>query len=155
MKKIIVLILMLLPISVMASVPELTALMEKYSTTENVTVVNLTGDMLKMALAESDEADEAEGIELVSLSVLTTEVAPLATEISAEVETLIAGLTLSTITNIEADGAKVQIFASKSGETYSDVVVYVRESAELVLVVISGDIPESMMGELVDGMIQM
>ena len=47
------------------------------------------------------------------------------------------------------------IFASKSGETYSDVVVYVRESAELVLVVISGDIPESMMGELVDGMIQM
>lgn len=152
MKKIIVLILMLLPMSVMASVPELTALMEKYSTTENVTVVNLTGDMLKMALAESDEA---EGIELVSLSVLTTEVAPLATEISAEVDALIAGLTLSTITNIEADGAKVQIFASKSGETYSDVVVYVRESAELVLVVISGDIPESMMGELVDGMIQM
>ena len=152
MKKIIVLILMLLPMSVMASVPELTALMEKYSTTDNVTVVNLTGDMLKMALAESDEA---EGIELVSLSVLTTEVATLATEISAEVDALIAGLTLSTITNIEADGAKVQILASKSGETYSDVVVYVRESAELVLVVISGDIPESMMGELVDGMIQM
>lgn len=152
MKKIIVLILMLLPMSVMASVPELTALMEKYSTTENVTVVNLTGDMLKMALAESDEA---EGIELVSLSVLTTEVATLATEISTEVDALIAGLTLSTITNIEADGAKVQILASKSGETYSDVVVYVRESAELVLVVISGDIPESMMGELVGGMIQM
>lgn len=152
MKKIIVLILMLLPMSVMASVPELTALMEKYSTTENVTVVNLTGDMLKMALAESAEA---EGVELVSLSVLTTEVAPLATEISTEVDALIAGLTLSTITNIEANGAKVQIFASKSGETYSDVVVYVRESAELVLVVISGDIPESMMGELVDGMIQM
>lgn len=152
MKKIIVLILMLLPMSVMASVPELTALMEKYSTTENVTVVNLTGDMLKMALAESDEA---EGIELVSLSVLTTEVAPLATEISAEVDALITDLTLSTITNIEADGAKVQILASKSGETYSDVVVYVRESAELVLVVISGDIPESMMGELVGGMIQM
>lgn len=143
---------MLLPMSVMASVPELTALMEKYSTTENVTVVNLTGDMLKMALTESDEA---EGIELVSLSVLTTEVAPLATEISTEVDALIAGLTLSTITNIEADGAKVQILASKSSETYSDVVVYVRESAELVLVVISGDIPESMMGELVDGMIQM
>ena len=152
MKKIIVLILMLFPMSVMASVPELTALMEKYSTTENVTVVNLTGDMLKMALAESAEA---EGVELVSLSVLTTEVAPLATEISTEVDALIAGLTLSTITNIEANGAKVQIFASKSGETYSDVVVYVRESAELVLVVISGDIPESMMGELVDGMIQM
>ena len=150
MKKIIVLILMLLPMSVMASVPELTALMEKYSTNENVTVLNLTGDMLKMALAESDEAA---GIELVSLSVLTTEVATLATEISTEVDALIAGLTLSTITNIEADGAKVQIFASKSGETYSDVVVYVRESAELVLVVISGDIPESMMGELVDGMI--
>lgn len=152
MKKIIVLILMLLPMSVMASVPELTALMEKYSTNENVTVLNLTGDMLKMALAESDEA---EGIELVSLSVLTTEVATLATEIGTEVDALIAGLTLSTITNIEADGAKVQIFASKSGETYSDVVVYVRESAELVLVVISGDIPESMMGELVGGMIQM
>lgn len=152
MKKIIVLILMLLPMSVMASVPELTAMMEKYSTYENVTVVNLTGDMLKMALAESAEA---EGVELVSLSVLTTEVAQLATEISTEVDALIAGLTLSTITNIEADGAKVQIFASKSGETYSDVVVYVRESAELVLVVISGDIPESMMGELVDGMIQM
>lgn len=138
--------------SVMASVPELTALMEKYSTNENATVVNLTGDMLKMALAESAEA---EGVELESLYVLTTEVVPLATEISAEVDALIADLTLATLTNIEADGAKVQIFAKKSDETYSDVVVYVRESAELVLVVISGDIPEPMMGELVSGMVQM
>lgn len=136
----------------MASVPELTALMEKYSTNENATVVNLTGDMLKMALAESAEA---EGVELESLYVLTTEVVPLATEISAEVDALIAGLTLATLTNIEVDGAKVQIFAKKSDETYSDVVVYVRESAELVLVVISGDIPEPMMGELVSGMVQM
>lgn len=144
--------MMLLPMSVMASVPELTALMEKYSTNENATVVNLTGDMLKMALAESAEA---EGVELESLYVLTTEVVPLATEISAEVDALIADLTLATLTNIEADGAKVQIFAKKSDETYSDVVVYVRESAELVLVVISGDIPEPMMGELVSGMVQM
>lgn len=144
--------MMLLPMSVMASVPELTALMEKYSTNENATVVNLTGDMLKMALAESAEA---EGVELESLYVLTTEVVPLATEISAEVDALIAGLTLATLTNIEVDGAKVQIFAKKSDETYSDVVVYVRESAELVLVVISGDIPEPMMGELVSGMVQM
>lgn len=126
--------------------------MEKYSTNENATVVNLTGDMLKMALAESAEA---EGVELESLYVLTTEVVPLATEISAEVDALIADLTLATLTNIEADGAKVQIFAKKSDETYSDVVVYVRESAELVLVVISGDIPEPMMGELVSGMVQM
>lgn len=155
MKKFFVLIMMLLPMSVMASVPELSALMEKYSTNENVTMVNLTGDMLKMALSESVDSAEMEGVELESLSVLVTEVASLATEISTEVDTLIGGLTLATLTNIETDGAKVQILANKSDETYSDVVVYVRENAELVLVVISGDIPESQIGELVSGMVQM
>lgn len=152
MKKIFVLMMMLLPVSVMASVPELTAIAEKYSTVENVTVVNLNGDMLKMAMAESG----TEGVDgLESLSVLTTEVAALSETVGAEIDAAIAGLSLMTLTNIEADGAKVRILANKSGEAYGDIIVYVRESAELVLVVLTGEINESMVGELVSGMVQM
>lgn len=152
MKKFIILIMMLLPASVMASVPELSALMEKYSTNESVTVVNLNGDMLRMAMAESD-AESVEGLE--SLNVLTVEVASLASEISAEFEALTANLNLEILTNIEADGTKVHILANKSGETYSDIIIYVKESTELVIVMISGDIHESMIGDLVSGMVEM
>ncbi|MBQ3249140.1 MAG: DUF4252 domain-containing protein [Alistipes sp.] len=154
MKKIIVLILMLLPMSAIASVPELAAMVDKYSTVEDATVVTLNGDMLKMAMAESDAASASvEGLE--SLCVLTTEVASLVSEIGDEFDRLTANLTLTTLTNIEADGAKVRILANKGDEAYNDIIIYVRESAELVIVMISGDIQESMIGELVGGMMQM
>ncbi|MBQ8493675.1 MAG: DUF4252 domain-containing protein [Alistipes sp.] len=152
MKKIIMLIAMLLPMSAMASIPELTALMERYSTNENATVVNLNGDMLKMAMAESGEADIT-GLE--SLNVLNTEHAELSAEIATAMETLLQGSQLTTLTDITADGAHVKILANKSGETLGDVVVYVREGAELVVVHISGTIPESMLSELVGGMVEM
>lgn len=146
------LIAMLLPMSAMASIPELTALMERYSTNENATVINLNGDMLKMAMAESGEADIT-GLE--SLNVLNTEHAELSAEIATAMETLLQGAQLTTLTDITADGAHVQILANKSGETLGDVVVYVREGAELVVVHISGTIPESMLSELVGGMVEM
>ena len=146
------LIAMLLPMSAMASIPELTALMERYSTNENATVVNLNGDMLKMAMAESGEADIT-GLE--SLNVLNTEHAELSAEIATAMETLLQGSQLTTLTDITADGAHVKILANKSGETLGDVVVYVREGAELVVVHISGTIPESMLSELVGGMVEM
>lgn len=152
MKKIIMLIAMLLPMSAMASIPELTALMERYSTNENATVVNLNGDMLKMAMAESGEADIT-GLE--SLNVLNTEHAELSAEIATAMETLLQDAQLTTLTDITADGAHVKILANKSGETLGDVVVYVREGAELVVVHISGTIPESMLSELVGGMVEM
>lgn len=154
MKKFIILIMMLLPMSAIASVPELAAMVDKYSTVEDATVVTLNGDMLKMAMAESDAASASvKGLE--SLCVLTTEVASLVSEIGDEFDRLTANLTLTTLTNIEADGAKVRILANKGDEAYNDIIIYVRESAELVIVMISGDIQESMIGELVGGMMQM
>ena len=62
MKKFIVLIAMLLPLGAMATVPELNKIVDNYSATEGVTVVNLTGEMLK-AQAGAAGADTSKYIE--------------------------------------------------------------------------------------------
>jgi len=147
MKKIIVMIMMLLPMSVMASVPELTALIEEYSSNEEATVVNLNGEMLQMAVAQSGES--LNGME--SMVILTAEQATLASEIAARVDKLLPKTSLKVLTDIKDEGAHVRILANKNGESLSDIVMYITEGSQVVVMIISGEIPESLVSEIISG----
>ena len=140
-------IMMLLPMSVMASVPELTALIEEYSSNEEATVVNLNGEMLQMAVAQSGES--LNGME--SMVILTAEQATLASEIAARVDKLLPQTSLKVLTDIKDEGAHVRILANKNGESLSDIVMYITEGSQVVVMVISGEIPESLVSEIISG----
>ena len=153
MKKFIVLIAMLLPLGAMATVPELNKIVDNYSATEGVTVVNLTGEMLK-AQAGAAGADASKYIEdIESLVILQSETANLSKKIVKQVDKALKGVNLENLVDIQAEkDNRVRVLANRNGEVIADVIVYVTDGDEVALIVISGTLDESILGDMQSGM---
>ena len=153
MKKFIVLITMLLPLGAMAIVPELNKIVDNYSATEGVTVVNLTGEMLK-AQAGAAGADANKYIEdIESLVILQSETADLSKKIVKQVDKALKGVNLESLVDIQAEkDNRVRVLANRDGEVIADVIVFVTEGDEVALIMISGTLDESILGDMQSGM---
>ena len=153
MKKFIVLITMLLPLGAMATVPELNKIVDDYSATEGVTVVNLTGEMLK-AQAGAAGADASKYIEdIESLVILQSETADLSKKIVKQVNKALKGVNLENLVDIQAEkDNRVRVLANRDGEVIADVIVYVTDGDEVALIMISGTLDESILGDMQSGM---
>lgn len=152
MKKFIVLITMLLPLGAMATVPELNKIVDDYSTTEGVTVVNLTGEMLK-AQAGAAGADTSKYIEdIESLVILQSDTANLSKKIVKQVDKALKGVNLESLVDIQAEkDNRVRVLANRDGEVIADVIVYVTDGDEVALIMISGTLDESILGDMESG----
>lgn len=152
MKKFIVLIAMLLPFGAMATVPELNKIVDDYSTTEGVTVVNLTGEMLK-AQAGAAGADANKYIEdIESLVILQSDTANLSKKIVKQVDKALKGVNLESLVDIQAEkDNRVRVLANRDGEVIADVIVFVTDGDEVALIVISGTLDESILGDMQSG----
>ena len=153
MKKFIVLITMLLPLGAMATVPELNKIVDDYSATEGVTVVNLTGEMLK-AQAGAAGADANKYIEdIESLVILQSETADLSKKIVKQVNKALKGVNLENLVDIQAEkDNRVRVLANRDGEVIADIIVYVTDGDEVALIMISGTLDESILGDMQSGM---
>lgn len=152
MKKFIVLITMLLPLGAMATVPELNKIVDNYSATEGVTVVNLTGEMLK-AQAGAAGADASKYIEdIESLVILQSDTADLSKKIVKQVDKALKGVNLESLVDIQAEkDNRVRVLANRDGEVIADVIVYVTDGDEVALIMISGTLDESILGDMESG----
>ena len=152
MKKFIVLIAMLLPLGAMATVPELNKIVDNYSATEGVTVVNLTGEMLK-AQAGAAGADANKYIEdIESLVILQSETANLSKKIVKQVDKALKGVNLENLVDIQAEkDNRVRVLANRDGELIADIIVYVTDGDEVALIMISGTLDESILGDMQSG----
>ncbi len=152
MKKFIVLITMLLPLGAMATVPELNKIVDNYSATEGVTVVNLTGEMLK-AQAGAAGADTSKYIEdIESLVILQSETANLSKKIVKQVDKALKGVNLESLVDIQAEkDNRVRVLANRDGDVIADIIVYVTDGDEVALIVISGTLDESILGDMQSG----
>lgn len=152
MKKFIVLIAMLLPLGAMATVPELNKIVDDYSATEGVTVVNLTGEMLK-AQAGAAGADANKYIEdIESLVILQSETANLSKKIVKQVDKALKGVNLENLVDIQAEkDNRVRVLANRDGEVIADIIVYVTDGDEVALIMISGTLDESILGDMQSG----
>lgn len=153
MRKFIVLITMLLPLGAMATVPELNKIVDDYSATEGVTVVNLTGEMLK-AQAGAAAAEASKYIEdIESLVILQSETANLSKKIVKQVDKALKGVNLESLVDIQAEkDNRVRVLANRDGEVIADVIVYVTDGDEVALIMISGTLDESILGDMQSGM---
>ena len=153
MKKFIVLIAMLLPLGAMATVPELNKIVDNYSATEGVTVVNLTGEMLK-AQAGAAAAEASKYIEdIESLVILQSDTANLSKKIVKQVDKALKGVNLESLVDIQAEkDNRVRVLANRDGEVIADVIVFVTDGDEVALIVISGTLDESILGDMQSGM---
>lgn len=152
MKKFIVLISMLLPFGAMATVPELNKIVDDYSSTEGVTVVNLTGEMLKAQAGAAAAAANKYLEDIESLIVLQSDTANLTKKISKQVDKVLKTVNLESLVDIQAEkDNRVRVFANRDGETIADIVVYVTDGDEVALIMISGTLDESILGDMQSG----
>ena len=150
MKKFILLIAMLLPMSAMASIPELTALIDKYS--KDVFVMRLTDEPLRKNMEMSGAGGFNDVLE--SVDILDTTNKEFIPNIATAMETLFQSISLETYADVEEDGEKIKVLYRKSGETVSDVVIYVRDDRSLSMMYVTCAIPENLLPKFISKMIE-
>lgn len=147
MKRFILMIITLLPISAMAQIPEISKLADSYAQTDGITVVNLTTQMLKMA--NVDEA--AMGVDLESLIIITAENGKRAKVLKKQVAKIIAKLKLNSLCGFEYEGAVVEVFITDSTAQPADVVISISgEFEEAALIDVTGNFTEAQIAQLIE-----
>lgn len=141
---------MLLPTSAMASIPELTALIDKYS--KDVFVMRLTDEPLRKNMEMSGAGGFNDVLE--SVDILDTTNKELIPNIATAMETLFQSISLETYADVEEDGEKIKVLYRKSGETVSDVVIYVRDDRSLSMMYVTCAIPENLLPKFISKMIE-
>jgi hypothetical protein len=147
MKRFILMIITLLPISAMAQIPEISKLADSYAQTDGITVVNLTSEMLKMA--NVDEA--AMGVDLESLIIITAENGKRAKVLKKQAAKIIAKLKLNSLCGFEYEGAVVELFMTDSTAQPADVVISISgEFEEAALIDVTGNFTEAQIAQLIE-----
>lgn len=147
MKRFILMIITLLPISAMAQIPEISKLADSYAQTDGITVVNLTSEMLKMA--NVDEA--AMGVDLESLIIITAEDGKKAKVLKKQAAKIIAKLKLNSLCGFEYEGAVVEVFMTDSTAQPADVVISISgEFEEAALIDVTGNFTEAQIAQLIE-----
>ena len=138
-------IIMLLPFSAMASLPELNELANKYSSVDDVTVVNLTGEMFSM-VGVSSEIDLSAINDIV---VIQTESAKYAKDISKRFNKIAKSSEFASLANIDNEGTKVRMYQKTTGELI-DFIAFVSEGDKIAILDICGKFNEGSIAAILD-----
>lgn len=130
-------IMMLLPFSAMASLPELGELANKYSSVEGVTVVNLTGEMLAMAGASGQIDPNI----IKDMVIIQTEEVRYSKDISKHFDKIVKSCELTSIANVDKEGTKVGVY-QKTTDELMDFIVFVADGKEIAVIDICGKFDE-------------
>lgn len=144
MKRLILLLFMALPISAMASIPEFTALVERYSGNDQVTTMSMDKDMIAMLAQNSD------GLEKVDdMAIILTENSELGTDIIAATKQIAKKLDAESIVSVDSISEEISIYALKSDGNVSHIIMTISAEGQMGAIVISGNISIEELGELI------
>ena len=144
MKRLILLAIMLLPMTVMAGVPELSEMAKRYENVDGATLMTMNKEMIGL-FGGSQEAAKM----LDEIVILAAESSEVATTLITEAEEVIQQTSLQLLTSVTESGAIVNIYVNQNESIITDLVLLVREGDETALIVISGTINPDMIGEMV------
>ena len=144
MTRLILLAIMLLPMTVMAGVPELSEMAKRYENVDGATLMTMNKEMIGL-FGGSQEAAKM----LDEIVILAAESSEVATTLITEAEEVIQQTSLQLLTSVTESGAIVNIYVNQNESIITDLVLLVREGDEAALIVISGTIDPDMIGEMV------
>lgn len=144
MKRLILLAIMLLPMTVMAGVPELSEMAKRYENVDGATLMTMNKEMIGL-FGGSQEAAKM----LDEIVILAAESSEVATTLITEAEEVIQQTSLQLLTSVTESGAIVNIYVNQNESIITDLVLLVREGDETALIIISGTIEPDMIGEMV------
>lgn len=144
MKRTILLVMMMLPIMAMAQLPHFAKLGEKYNGMEGVTAMTINKQMISMFAGENADFDFVDEIQI-----LLCEDAGVASNIVKDAKKAVKKSKIEELVSANEDGATFTVYTKSDGDIFTDIVVVVENEDPSGFIVITGDIPQEKISEIV------
>lgn len=135
---------MMLPIMAMAQLPHFAKLGEKYNGMEGVTAMTVNKQMISMFAGENADFDFVDEIQI-----LLCEDAGVASNIVKDAKKAVKKSKIEELVSANEDGATFTIYTKSDGDIFTDLVVLVENEDPSGFIVITGDIPQEKISEVV------
>ena len=135
---------MMLPIMAMAQLPHFAKLGEKYNGMEGVTAMTINKQMIAMFAGENADFDFVDEIQI-----LLCEDAGVASNIVKDAKKAVKKSKIEELVSANEDGATFTIYTKSDGDIFTDIVVVVENEDPSGFIVITGDIPQEKISEIV------
>lgn len=144
MKRTILLVMMMLPIMAMAQLPHFAKLGEKYNGMEGVTAMTVNKQMISMFAGENADFDFVDEVQI-----LLCEDAGVASNIVKDAKKAVKKSKIEELVSANEDGATFTVYTKSDGDIFTDIVVVVENEDPSGFIVITGDIPQEKISEVV------
>lgn len=144
MKRTILLVMMMLPIMAMAQLPHFAKLGEKYNGMEGVTAMTVNKQMIAMFAGENADFDFVDEVQI-----LLCEDAGVASNIVKDAKKVVKKSKIEELVSANEDGATFTVYTKSDGNIFTDIVVVVENEDPSGFIVITGDIPQEKISEIV------
>lgn len=135
---------MMLPIMAMAQLPHFAKLGEKYNGMEGVTAMTVNKQMIAMFAGENADFDFVDEVQI-----LLCEDAGVASNIVKDAKKAVKKSKIEELVSANDDGATFTIYTKSDGDIFTDIVVVVENEDPSGFIVITGDIPQEKISEIV------
>lgn len=136
--------MMMLPIMAMAQLPHFAKLGEKYNGMEGVTAMTINKQMIAMFAGENADFDFVDEIQI-----LLCEDADVAKSIVKDAKKAVKKSKIEELVSANEDGATFTVYTKSDGDIFTDIVVVVENEDPSGFIVITGDIPQEKISEIV------
>ena len=136
--------MMMLPIMAMAQLPHFAKLGEKYNGMEGVTAMTVNKQMIAMFAGENADFDFVDEIQI-----LLCEDADVAKSIVKDAKKAVKKSKIEELVSANEDGATFTVYTKSDGDIFTDIVVVVENEDPSGFIVITGDIPQEKISEIV------
>lgn len=135
---------MMLPIMAMAQLPHFAKLGEKYNGMEGVTAMTVNKQMIAMFAGENTDFDFVDEVQI-----LLCEDAGVASNIVKDAKKAVKKSKIEELVSANEDGATFTVYTKGDGDIFTDIVVVVENEDPSGFIVITGDIPQEKISEIV------
>ena len=135
---------MMLPIMAMAQLPHFAKLGEKYNGMEGVTAMTINKQMIAMFAGENADFDLVDEVQI-----LLCEDAGVASNIVKDAKKAVKKSKIEELVSANEDGATFTVYTKSDGDIFTDLVVVVENEDPSGFIVITGDIPQEKISEVV------
>lgn len=144
MKRFLLLIMLLLPMSAMATLPEVEKMTEKYTSKEQASVVNISKQMLKMM------GRGISGVEHVdNIVMLSSDNKSAIKGIAKRTKKAVKKHKMENLATLNEGNSVISIYTQISDNKITEALVLVTEKNKTTLINLSGKIPQDVVNSLI------
>ena len=144
MKRFILLVMMMLPVMAMAQLPQFAKLGEKYNGVEGVTAMTVNKQMIAMFAGGNADLNFVDEIQI-----LLSENADVSSGIVKDAKKAVKKSKVDELVSANDDGATFTIYTKSESDLITNIVIVIENESPSGFIVITGDIPQEKINEVV------